>query len=686
MCARHKKEYNGQSDLFQITSCAETKQAAKNSEDSKVFVSRMNYVSSAEENVSDIFSGFNELYVITYSYGLREISRIMTLFDKGEVIVGCANMVNFSLAELIANQNYVIKECAHKNQYLVERIEKEEFKFFVLDSIVSHEKVYLLKGDGNYRTILSSANFSGAAWGGKQRENIVVCDDKECFDVYMERFNKLKENCSAPIVKDAKIIGDDGENIEEIPIIKKARREGVLLLDVSDQSKEIQEYDFYIAKATPEIKNFLAKGNIKAGADKMIEITAEKIEKIIVESKKEQKKSAERKIVFPKFEIDYNDNVVSLNDKQWDLNPSEEDVSHDIELLKKYMDGFNPDMFIGNVAKLRSIYWKTLIYMFASPFIAKIRHEIGNDDWLRYCPVYLLLSGSTDAGKTAFVKLVRKMMFNIRYSKPLLNNKYFSTEQSANIKLGVKGFPALIDEVTPAQWRTAVNIVKNDADLIENHHVNHPCFVLIANDLNGVRPEISKRVMVFNPECRMPRDLAMKNGGIVKSIGDQIGNSLYRLFVRKMLEKLPEFIESIANKKEAPDIWKLASGILREIFDYFDAFPEFQQQTWHDYVGEKNICDKAISILTDEYGNNPEIFKAHKKANKLYVDFSMYDSNEAGRMLTCLDRELPTIFKCKRMGNQVIIDLKAAEDFTGMKFTQGKFTKFYKKMCEKIGI
>lgn len=647
--------------------------------ESKIFVSKMSYLSSSEENRDDLFSGYDEFFCITYSYGLPEITHIMSFFEKGEILIGCANMVSFSLAELIARQNYVINEC-NKNAYLASRIEKNELRIFVLDGMVSHEKIYLLKKvAGGFRTILASANFSGSAWNGKQRENIVVCDDEECFNVYMKRFNILKESCS-PVVKNALVLGNDGENIEETPVIKKARREGVLVIDVSNQTKEMVEYDYYLVNKTPEIKKFLAKGNIRNNGKNVIEITTEKINKIITESKKEQTASIERKDILPQFIIDYNENIVSLNGEKWDLNPEESDIFHDIELLKQYMSGFNNKFFIGEINKLREIYWKTLNYMFISPFFAKIRHEIGNDDWLRYCPIYLLISGSTDAGKTAFVKLVRKMMFGTRYSKALLQNKFFSTEQSANIKINGKGFPAIIDEITSAQWAQASNIVKNDASLIDDHHMNHPCFILIANELNGVRPEISKRVMVFNPNCRMPRDLAMKNGGIVKEIGNKMGTALYKEYVRMMLEQLPDFISNIISKKAIPDVWLLSSSILRSIFDRFNAFPEFKTQTWQDYVGEKTICDKAITLLLNEYSNNPDIFKVQRNANKLFVDFSTYDANEMQAIIKTLIRELPTVFSCKKLtASKIILDLKAVEDFTGKKFSTNGFKNFCKK-------
>lgn len=666
-------------NIMQAALFENAEQNTKAEKDGRIFVSQMSYISSFEQNQSELFSGYNELYSITYSYSLGEISKVMESFGYGEIIVGCANMVSYSLAELLVAQNYILKEC--KNKYLSERINADELRIFVLNSMISHEKIYLLKnGSNGYRTILASANFSGVAWKGGQRENFVVCDDRECFDVYMERFTALKEQCSF-VPKNALCMGENGENIEEIPILKKAHRDGVLIVDVSGQSKETEKFDYYLKTTVPDVKKLLTKANIKNGNKGVVEITAEKIEKLIVKNNEEQVKIIEEKNNFPQFIINYDESSVFLNGNKFDLNPSEDKVKHDIELLEEYMDGFNKESFIGDVEKLRNIYWKVLNYMFISPFVARIRHEIGNDDWLRYCPIYLLLSGSSDAGKTAFVKLVRKMMFGIRYSRALLNNKNFLTESSLAIKLKGRGFPAIIDELTTSQWAQASNIVKNDAHLIDEHYTNHPCFILIANELNGVKPEISKRVMVLNPDCRMPRDLAMKNGGIVKTIGDKMGTALYRLYLRKIFEKFPEFVDGISAKTSVPDIWELSSGTLRDIFDYFGVFPEFQKQNWQDYVGEKTICDKAITLLLNEYANNPQIFSVQRKSNKLFVDFSSYDANEVQSIVRTLTRELPTVFSCKKINaNKLKFSLKAIEDFTGIKFTDSKFRAF----CEKF--
>lgn len=55
-----------------------------------------------------------------------------------------------------------------------------------------------------------------------------------------------------------------------------------------------------------------------------------------------------------------------------DLQPGMESVKSDIACLLQYMQGTKS--FTQNTEKLREIYWKILIYLFASPFIAPLRY------------------------------------------------------------------------------------------------------------------------------------------------------------------------------------------------------------------------------------------------------------------------------------------------------------------------
>jgi hypothetical protein len=68
-----------------------------------------------------LFAGFDNLYAITYSGGIDFMCRIIGKFKNVEIIFGFADIISYSLQEIIAYQIKTverIKTSANKNEYL----------------------------------------------------------------------------------------------------------------------------------------------------------------------------------------------------------------------------------------------------------------------------------------------------------------------------------------------------------------------------------------------------------------------------------------------------------------------------------------------------------------------------------------------------------------------------------------
>lgn len=177
----------------------------------RITVTNVNFINQVDSSIEDVFCGFDELKAITYSYTVSFIAEIMKNFKSGEVIFGAENLIKKDLARLFAAQKAANNDIK-KNSYLQNRMNKDEFQPRVLKELVSHEKVYLLKSNDNrFRVVLGSANFSRRAWGGKQRESFIVCDDKEAYDRFLEQYEELRKYSTTEITKDAVLI--TSENI-----------------------------------------------------------------------------------------------------------------------------------------------------------------------------------------------------------------------------------------------------------------------------------------------------------------------------------------------------------------------------------------------------------------------------------------------------------------------------------------
>ena len=119
------------------------------------------YVDTVETTWQELFSGYDEVYALTYSIGMNQVENLMEHFLRGEVIIGSPSQVRALPAQILAEQQYDIQYFSH-NRKLQERVRDGSFHLYVTTG--SHEKLYLLKAsDGRRRVIMSSANLSAVA-------------------------------------------------------------------------------------------------------------------------------------------------------------------------------------------------------------------------------------------------------------------------------------------------------------------------------------------------------------------------------------------------------------------------------------------------------------------------------------------------------------------------------------------
>ena len=667
-----KKDNPNQMSLFEVISSTNE----NHSDDTdQISVMKMKFISQELSTYEELFKGYNEIRVITYSYALSFIEEIMHYFDRGEVIIGFDKLVNPTMAELFAVQEYATNYVC-RNKYLQKRINDDEFRFYVVNDLISHQKIYLLKADnGRVRTITGSANFSGRAWNGEQIENIIVCDDQDCYDTYMHQYETLQQFSSDKISKEAKEIAEDKDHISELPIFKRIEKEnGIVLHDT--KSREDVEYMFHTEKLSKEWEERLSTANLKVSKDGDILFDFKKMKNIVDAIKKDNQKKKERELVNPQFILDYKNYSATFNQKPFNLNPNKEAIINDIQYLLEYMDGFS--LFTKDTVQLKISYWKILNYMFLSPFIGKLYYEAKYNGYgARFFPMYLLIHGDSDAGKTAFINFSRKLMFNEELNT--LTQNYFSSKPMTYLKTNVKGCPILIDELTSTYWKYAKDITKIDENMVGEDLINRPTFILLSNDISSVPAEINKRIIVMNLDNRLDRTTAAYNGKKINNIRKNVDNALYCEYLRRMFAAIDEFLIELQQHDEndewIPDVFKMSSKIIIDIMHDFHVTipPELSIFTWADYMGETTIAEKAINIIRDEYAHNSNIFYVNSTKNELEIDFSCYDSKEAKKKLDALYGELPAKVECNIVGSKAILKLDVIKKYSGINFKKKHF-------------
>lgn len=645
--------------------------------DDRIRITTVKFVSQDYATYQEIFRGYNELRAITYSYSLSFIEEIMQYFNRGEVIIGFDKLVNKHAADLFALQefstNYV---CSHS--YLQKRIQNDEFRFYVLNDLISHQKIYLLKSDtGKVRTIIGSANFSKSAWTGEQFECIMVCDDPECYEEYAKQYKTLQSFSSYEISKKAVPIKENGENASELPFFQKLEKENAVVIHaVSDEFE--QEYAFHTEKLSEQWNERLKAVKLKPAKDGKTIFELKHMTTILDAIKKDNVQKKKHIFINPQFILNFDDCTAAYNQLSFCLTPDSSAVLSDLEKLLEYMSSF--DLFTKDTFRMKRHYWKVLNYMFLSPFIAKLRYEgdcYGYED--RFFPMYLLICGDSDAGKTKFVQFIWKLMFND--SLHALSPDTFSSKPMTSLKVNSKGCPILIDELTPTYWKYARDIVKMDTTLIREHLMNHPTFILLSNDINNVAPELSKRIIVIHLDNRLDRKASAYNGKKVNTIRQTVSNALYCEYLRRMFPAVDNLIHEMQqhdienDTKWIPDLFELSSKILIDIMHDFQIIvpDELCAFTWFDYMGDSAIAEKATDIIKEEYAHNSEIFSLNFKKNEVEIDFSCYDTNESKKRLRILHDELPADIECKITGTKAVLKLDAIQKHSGIHFKRKPF-------------
>lgn len=640
-------------------------------------VVKVNFEESSYLTWKELFTGYDRMYAITFSYGLKFIEKILQEFDYAEIILGCEPMVKFDLQTLIAHQELSIKELK-KHKSIVDKIDAEEVTFFVSKDIVSHQKVFILESNNmNTRVILGSGNLSERSFSGEQIENIEIMDnDVKGFQYYMERFNTLRTLSSTEIVKDSLFINGADEtnpeiNIDDLPIAKEVKMNNVgIIIEESKQDPEMLDYVYNLQQLSKEYSSIMPKKD----NDGKILLTGTHITKMVAKQRKQNENNQKKRAHYPQFNINYESGMVSLNNKQYDLNPDITAVTNDLETLLEYFQGF--EQFEGDITQLKKQYFNMLNYMLLSPFVAKLRYHAHLTDFpTRLFPLYSVLCGKSDAGKSAFIETIHTLMFGRKLGN--ISPTYFTKSSIYELQRQMQGVPAHIEDLMNNRFNQYCGeIVKYDEDLIQEVLLNHPTFILSSNDIRTIKPEFSKRILVMYIEGNLPKIKATTNHKKMLSLRKALTTSFYSEYLRRMLPAVSDLIAKMEahdnNDEWVPDIFDMSSRTIIEIFnDCNIPLPEFiRKLTYNDYFGSAAIGSRVYNRVRRDWKYNSKAFKVSRKQNKLE-----YQPGEKAYEAVWVYNELPTELRAECSGVKVIMELDKAIEFFGITFRKSIFER-----------
>lgn len=556
--------------------------------------------------LEELFSGFDEIRIITYSYDVGFIDKIMKYFKYGQVLFGAYFLVEKDdrTAEMLANVYEATNEIK-KYKKLTNMAIDEELELKVSGCVVDHRKIYLLKADdGRTRVVIGSANMSYSAWNGSRMESYIYDETITGYNEYMYEFTTAwnLSNSITPSIFAAKKTDDlvDGNSfLKEVKETKKL----IVVKDI-EPNIEIENKKYVIdhEKVRTQYKELLC-GAPKKSKGGFTEISPETVEKI----NNNKRKLKQREITvknkeesYPYFKFDLDSMSCWINNKKLNLNPSKEDIVKDIEDFIGLFENFN--QFVGNTEKLKSEYFKLVNAIFCSVFSAQLRCSAKLYGLpVSALPLFLLIASETaNSGKTFMIKAVLKMMTGIELTPA--NSCDFKKDKIKNVQLGVKRTPFFIDEMDKQYLSRIKDIIKN-AEFCENNQLEDmPLIVFASNDVLKPEEPIRKRMMFFTVDGALPSDVdktAFEGRG--KSIIKKLGTGFYCEYLRKMMFEIKNEIDYISNNNELPDeyytdLMNISSKVIVSIIkDFGFELPSYVRElSWKDDYAPDAKSNEAI--------------------------------------------------------------------------------------------
>lgn len=640
----------------------------------KLNVVELSFINGHSMGWQELFSGYDTLYAITYSSGLSFISKLLKYFKYGEIVFGNEHVMSYSVSEVMAFQTSVLKRIRSTNakDFLISRINDCSLKFYIARNKLSHEKIYLLSSEsGAKRVVLGSANMSEQAFSGRQRENISYIDGEEAYDWYFDVYNSLKIQSTDEVSERAILLGDDIDNLDELPISNTVKVNKVLKI-IPDKSSD-DEIKFAL-----DIKNIAKRLKpLEPKADKSgyILLSPTTIVTMKGHSKDEDERKKEARKEYPELVIDiYNKNVY-LNDIALDLLPSKDLIKNDVDYFMQYLDGYK--IFHGEYEYMQKRYFEFANWFFCSPFMAVMRDMANryNRNTLPY-PIFGLLYGQSKAGKTSFLETLLKMMIG---QKTKISAPEFTRKTIDGLRYQVKGAPIIVDDLTQNRFtQHAIETIKNDSFGMAEQMTHYPAVVISANeDVKAVSPEIIRRTVI----CRVGAGLTnteVMQSNVVRKVQKNIGTAFYREYLRRMLDSIPSMVEEMKddNVDSCPDILKKSSEtIVNIIKEYCETdLPEyFRCLTLDDYFSEKVTGKYAIQIIKAAWKTSRKCFIISKSINELrYNAGTNYDADR-------IIKELPETLEARKSREWVIMNLQNAKMFFEEDFNASFFSKLFGK-------
>lgn len=461
------------------------------------------YADTVETNWEELFDGFDRLYAITFSSGIEFVNKVINKFSYAEVVFGCEKIIANDIAAIMSVQIDSVQRLAKSKSAgnLANRLDDGSLQLYVSRDTKSHEKIFILESADHkrVRVITGSANMSASAFCGIQRENIVCFDDEAAFSHYKVLFETFKETCSDNVSYKAVVNTMNQEdylkeNIKEVPVFQSIEKQKLVFLEQAQPEDEV-EYEIAadVKKMQELVKPIMPKMPVQANR---IVVAAEPMRVFGKRYTEVRRVAAEAVKQLPKLHIDYDAGTMTFNDENIDLNPNLSEVAKNIKSIQKFFSGM--DYFYGDVEQAKKDYFKYMTWYLATPFMAYLRYFASRNNYdTKLFPMYGVIYGDSNGGKTTFIKFLVKLMCG--ETVKMNTTEDFTATRIDGLKRVCEGLPLNIDDLAKTQFQNhSERVIKNDEWGISDRLVNYPAVSITSNKITSLTKDLSKRATHYS--------------------------------------------------------------------------------------------------------------------------------------------------------------------------------------------
>ncbi len=630
-------------------------------ETAKLGVVRARFEGFDRSSFEELIAGYSSMKVLTYSSSVPIINKAAEQLERLEVVFGRADILG-DMGSYFYFQELLLKElidATRGRDFIKEKLESGDIKLYVVQEIISHEKLFLLEGEKGTRVITGSANFSDRAFSGAQNESYVCFDDDpDAWEHFNEVYEKIRDRSTTNIIERAQIDGEfDPENLPAFsPARKESRSPKVILVQDGPSDLSIV-HKAVSAKPPKQYGGISSAVETRGGVAKIDRPTAQRAVRYVRSNSRTQEENPEEYL-----SIHRDSGKVVLLGKELDLNVHAEDVEVDVRAWLEYFDGYR--LFKGQHEKLARDYFMFWSWFYAGPFVCDLRNAAlarGDDVW--DYPVFGLLYGKSNCGKSELVKTLLLSMFGKEGFPP---NDWFTKGQVPMLMEQNRRYPLVFDDMDKTRFG------QHGAALIKDDHVRmkeYPPVVLSMNaGQDTFDSEIRKRALIVYTGASLPDHTpeARKLGRRVKGIKNRLGTALYREYLARMLARLGE------EKEEPIDVLEVSSSTLREIISEH-ADPAAPLPGWcrvvtmDEYGGSRH--DRVREELIQQWVHDPAAWS--RRGDKI-----VFRSEDIHGTVAKLRRDVPDyLYGIGSKGNVIVFEAQELEQFLGVSMfpKEGRF-------------